>query len=165
MVTQMTLIAPCPLTNPVPAIIASSPCSVIHIPCHLFRDVILFEWHLCCNIVMLCRIKFWSLALQCMDGVSRRMVCARMVESSGTFVGRKTQPRPVVWHGWNMGLCRSVSIGPDYGIQTNSWFHLSSHPLHTGCVCVCVCIYIYIHFFFCGAATQSGSRPPHSWGF
>ena len=25
-------------------------------------------------------------------------------------------------------------------------------------------LYIYI-FFFCGAATQRGSRPPHSWGF
>jgi len=28
-------------------------------------------------------------------------------------------------------------------------------------------IYIYIYFFFfcCGAATQRGSWPPHSWGF
>ena len=28
------------------------------------------------------------------------------------------------------------------------------------CVCVCVCVCV-----FCGAATQRGSWPPHSWGF
>jgi hypothetical protein len=62
MVTQMTLITPVPQLNPLSAIIVSSPCSVIHIPGHLFRDVILFECHLCCNIVIRCHIKFWSLA-------------------------------------------------------------------------------------------------------
>jgi len=25
--------------------------------------------------------------------------------------------------------------------------------------------FLFIYFFFCGAATQSGSWPPHSWGF
>jgi hypothetical protein len=53
---------PRPPANPGAAIIVSSPCSVIHIPGHLFRDVIHFEFHLCCNIAIRFPIKVWSLA-------------------------------------------------------------------------------------------------------
>jgi len=62
MVTQMTLIAPVPQLIPLLPLSLSNPCSVIHIPGHLFRDVILFEFHLCRNIVIRFRIKVWSLA-------------------------------------------------------------------------------------------------------
>ena len=75
---------PRPPSNPVAAIIVSSLCSVIHIPGHLFRDVILFEFHLCCNIVIRYRTKVWSLAYSARF-VFHAVVCAR-----------KMQPRPVV---------------------------------------------------------------------
>ena len=39
-------------------------------------------------------------------------------------------------------------------------------PLLLGCLCVYVDVHIgYTFFFSCGAATQRGSWPPHSWGF
>jgi hypothetical protein len=39
---------------------------------------------------------------------------------------------------------------------------------YVGCIVEVSKIYVYIYIFFsffCGAVTQRGSRPPHSWGF
>jgi hypothetical protein len=62
---------PHPPTNPISAITVSNPYSVIHLPGHLFPDVIPVQSHLCCSNIIRCRIKFRSFF------TVRNSVCSR----------------------------------------------------------------------------------------